>query len=370
VRSYETLALCAPEAVCRSQTPCSFNHGNHFRDQWDLSLSITKVLIFPGLLVRYGSSRIVTWSSWPHAWCLAMPIKIKDLLLGQRIAPYLRSGAGTGQAPARMYHCRRRPLPQELGAVEVTRINPRMNPMFDRDRIAQPDRESRSPQAGSLFSSLQKRGRPTPQNAYRSHGFSMIELMLVVIGIIILSAIAIPSVTGLARSFRIGGDTREIAAQLNLARLRAAADYTHARVYVNLSANTYHLEVWNKASACWQTFEDSNSCTQITSPVVPLAPGDTFGFGSISTGPTAATSTPAQAPACKSGVAGPSPGSTTSNTACIEFGSRTYPVDSTNAVVASDAIYIQNAEGYQAIAVSISGQPAQYRYTGSAWVQF
>jgi type II secretory pathway pseudopilin PulG len=244
--------------------------------------------------------------------------------------------------------------------------------MFDRDRITQPDRESRGPQAGSLFSSLQELGlqvaRPAPQTPYRSHGFSMVELMLVVMGIIILSAIAIPSVTGLARSFRIGGDTREMAAQLNLARLRAAAGYTHARLYVNLSANTYHLEVWNKASACWQTYEDSNACTQTTSPVVPLAPGDTFGYGSIGTGPTGVS--PAQAPACIAGVAGPSPGGTTSNTACIEFSSRTYPVDSTNKVVASDAIYIQNAEGYQAIAVSLSGQPSQYRYNGSAWVQF
>jgi Tfp pilus assembly protein FimT len=202
----------------------------------------------------------------------------------------------------------------------------------------------------------------------RQLGFSMIELLLVVIGIIILIAIAIPSVTGLARSFRIGGDTREMAAQLNLARLRAAAGYTHARLYVNLNANTYHLEVWNKASTCWQTYEDSNACTQTTSSVVPLAPGNTFGYGSIATGPTGAA--PAQAPACTSGVAGPSPGSTTSNTACIEFNSRTYPVDTTNKVVASDAIYIQNAENYQAIAVSVSGLPAQYRYTGSSWVQF
>jgi Tfp pilus assembly protein FimT len=201
-------------------------------------------------------------------------------------------------------------------------------------------------------------------------GFSVIETMIVMTLIIVLLAIAIPSVRGLGRSFRISGDTRAIAAQLNLARMRAAADYTHARVYMNLATNTYHLEIWNKSSSCWQTYEDSNACTQSTSPVTPLSSGNTFGYGSITSGPTAATSTIAQAPACTSGVAGPSPGTATSNTACIEFSSRTFPVDSTNKPVASDAFYIQNAEAYSAIAVSISGQPSEYRYNGSSWVQF
>ena len=77
------------EVVCRFKTR-SFNPGNHFRDPWDLSLSITKVLIFPGSLVRYGSSRIVTLRSWAPAECRAMPIKIKDLLTGQRIAPRVK----------------------------------------------------------------------------------------------------------------------------------------------------------------------------------------------------------------------------------------------------------------------------------------
>jgi Tfp pilus assembly protein FimT len=251
--------------------------------------------------------------------------------------------------------------------------------MFDRDRITQPDRVSRGPEAGSLFfSSLQIGGsrvsRPTRQKAYRNHGFTMIELMLVVTGIIILSAIAIPSVTGLARSFRIAGDTRDIAAQLNVARIRAAANFTHARVYIDLTRNTFQLEVWNKAGGCWVADSDpTNTCLTYTSSapsgtVINLSQGDTFGYGSIATGPTGVA--PAEAPACTVGVAGPSPGATNSNTACIEYASRTYPVDSTNKIVASDAIYIKGAEGFSAIAVSISGVPAQYRYTGSGWVQF
>jgi len=38
-----------------------------------------------------------------------------------------------------------------------------------------------------------------------------------------------------------------------VARMRAAADFSHARVYVDLNSNTFHLEVWNKASGCWKT---------------------------------------------------------------------------------------------------------------------
>jgi hypothetical protein len=131
------------------------------------------------------------------------------------------------------------------------------------------------------------------------------------------------------------------------------------------------VETWNKASSCWQTDGDTDACTQASNPVISLDTGDTLGFGSISAGPTAATSSMAQAPLCTAGVAGASAGATTSNTACIEFNSRSFPVNSANNIVASDAIYITNTLKYfAAIAVSISGQSASYRYNGSTWAQY
>ncbi len=121
----------------------------------------------------------------------------------------------------------------------------------------------------------------------RQLGFSLVELMVVVLVLCVLLAIAISSVESITRIYRIAGDGRGIAAELVVARMRAAADFTHARVYVDLNGNTFHLEVWNKASGCWKTDGDANACTQTTSPVTPLAQGDTFGFGSITlTSPT------------------------------------------------------------------------------------
>lgn len=199
----------------------------------------------------------------------------------------------------------------------------------------------------------------------------MIELLVVVAVLLIVVGFAVPSTRTIVRTYRISGDARSIAAALDLARMRGAADFSHARAYLDLNANTFHVEVWNKAGGCWQTDGDTNACTQATSPVTLLSQGDTFGFGAIATGPTAATSNIAQAPVCKAGVAGATPGADIAHTACIEFDSRGFAVDSTNTIVASDAIYITNGgNSCFAVTAPIVGQPTAYSYNGSAWALF
>jgi len=213
----------------------------------------------------------------------------------------------------------------------------------------------------------------------KQRGFSLIELMLVVLITIVTTAIAVTSIPRVTNNFRLSGDTRGISAALSEARMLAAAQFTHARVYMDLAGNSYHIELWNKAgdsthtSGCWETYGDiaANLCTQTSSPVTPLGWGDTFGFGSITAGPTTATNTIAQAGKCTPGVAGASAGTAINNTACIEFNSRSYPVDSTNTLITSDAIYLgNNSTTYSGIAVSIVGQPTAYRYSGTGWFQY
>jgi len=202
-------------------------------------------------------------------------------------------------------------------------------------------------------------------------GFSAMELLIIVLLISIVAAISVPSVTSITRNLRMVGDGRALASEINLARMRAAADFTHARVYMDLNANTFHMEEWNKSSACWKTDGDSGPCTQTTSPVNSLSQGDSFGFGSLTTGPTTATTSTAQPLACTVGVAGAAAGANLSNTACIEIDSRGYPVDSSDNIVATDAVYLTNNQNlYTAIAVTVSGKPTIYSYTGSGWVAF
>jgi type II secretory pathway pseudopilin PulG len=207
----------------------------------------------------------------------------------------------------------------------------------------------------------------------RQRGVSMIEILIGVAILMTLLAFAVPSVTTVARTYRISGDARSIAVGLNLARMRAAADSSHARAYMDLTANTFHVEVWNRVGGCWQTDGGSNDCPQTIRPVTSLGQGDIFGFGLLTAGPTAATAAIAQAPVCKAGVAGAAPGANIANTACVEFNSRGYPVDSTNTLVASDAIYIRNSNSQKfcfAVTVPIAGQPTSYSYDGAAWALF
>jgi Tfp pilus assembly protein FimT len=213
--------------------------------------------------------------------------------------------------------------------------------------------------------------RRTVKADKRQLGVSMIEILVGVAILTTLLGFGVPSVTTIMRMYRISGDARNISATLNLARMRAAADYSHARAYIDLTGNTFHVEVWNKVSGCWQTDGGSNDCPQTIRPVTSLGQGDIFGFGSLAAGPTTATAAIAQAPICTAGVAGAAPGANIANTACIEFNSRGYPVDSTNTLVASDAIYVTSGgKSCFAVTVPIAGQPSLYSYNGSAWAVF
>lgn len=189
-------------------------------------------------------------------------------------------------------------------------------------------------------------------------GFSTLEMLVVVAMTLIITAIAIPSYARFSQYLRIAGDLRSLNGITAEAKMRAAADFTHTRAYADLTANTYHLEVWNKAgnagAGCWQTDGDtSNPCTVATSPVFNLSQGNVFGFGTLTNGPTPGQATITQAAACKNAV-----GTTIANTACVVFNSRGIPINPNPAnptPIATDALYITNGSVIDGVTVSATG---------------
>jgi Tfp pilus assembly protein FimT len=191
-------------------------------------------------------------------------------------------------------------------------------------------------------------------------GFSIIELIIVVLIAFVVAAMAIPGYTSMTRYLRIAGDARDVNGMVAQAKMRAAQDFTHARVNANLSANTFQLEVWDKTgnggAGCWKTDGDSvNQCTNTSSPVQSLAQGVSFGFAAASAAAPNPQAVIAQAPGCTTGVAGGTAGSSIANTACIEFNSRGIPVASNGSPAANDALYVTDSNMVYGVTVITSG---------------
>ena len=75
-----------------------------------------------------------------------------------------------------------------------------------------------------------------------TRGFTLIELVLVILIIGLLMAIVAPAMGGLLRSQRLDGSARIIAGMLKEARIRAAADAKPYRLVIDTDDNTCWLE--------------------------------------------------------------------------------------------------------------------------------
>ena len=183
---------------------------------------------------------------------------------------------------------------------------------------------------------------------------SLVELLLVLSVTLIASGMAVPSLVSMRRSYRSLGDARDLHSMILLAKMRAAANFTRARVRFNLTGRSFQLEIWNRTTNVWNLEGGANSLSQ----------GVNFGPGSLPTTspPPLTQTTLGQAPACRPGTAGnPGGGSDITNTACIVFNSRGIPVNNAAAPYADNAIYISDTESVYGTTVSITGQSQAWR---------
>ena len=204
----------------------------------------------------------------------------------------------------------------------------------------------------------------------KQHGFTFIEIIIVVAMALTLAGFAVPQFMQALRNFRISGDARDLHGEILLAKMRAAANFTAARVKFDLTNRTFVSQMWCKAVVAPCTAANVWRNVNVGGPQ-PLASGISFGVANQTLHPPSTQPALAQAPTCKQGQAGgvpwaPGAGADEPGTTyCIMFNSRGFPVGNSGAATGSNAIYITDGAAVQGVTVSVTGLTATLRHDGT-----
>jgi len=167
-------------------------------------------------------------------------------------------------------------------------------------------------------------------------GYTLIEMMMAIGVIAVISAFVIPITDTSLKGSRLRGDASIIRNLVGVAKMRASAQFTRARVFATLGnpqANppvqgTFVLQLWDKTTNTWVNDGGLNQ----------LSTGVAFGFAGLNAPPPNTQANIQQSPLCTIGLRVAE--GTIDNTACITFNSRGLPIDGNGNLYPRHALYV------------------------------
>ena len=202
---------------------------------------------------------------------------------------------------------------------------------------------------------------------HREAGFTFLELIIVVAMGLVVAGFAIPTYQRTMLNYRLQGDTRAINGEIQLAKMRAAANFTRARLRF-FTGGSYQTEVWCKAQfsprACGLVADANTWKLLPTSGTKRLSSEIRYGVNTQTLPPPQTQGgTLAQPAFCRQGTAGlPGGGAILLNSRCIIFNSRGFPVNSAGNPYGDYGIYITDGTAVQGTTVSRTGLTASWRH--------
>jgi len=183
------------------------------------------------------------------------------------------------------------------------------------------------------------------RRARANDGFTLLEAMAVLAVGIIIAGVGLPYMNRTLGYLRLSGVARSVSNATAATKVRSAAKFTRARLYVDLNGKSFHMETLD---------------TNVVPPALPhwTADGGTtylpttvnFGWGPVATPPKDTQTLIGQAAACTDDA-----GVAIAQTACIIFNSRGIPIKPDLNPEDQDALYVTDGTTVYGITVLATG---------------
>jgi prepilin-type N-terminal cleavage/methylation domain-containing protein len=185
------------------------------------------------------------------------------------------------------------------------------------------------------------------RRAHANDGFTLLEIVVVLAVGIIIAGVGLPYMNRTLGYMRLSGVARSVSGAVAASKIRSAAKFTRARLYVDRAGNSFHLETLDTSVL---PLPPAGGHWIADGGTTYLPPSVTFGFGPVATPPTNTQTVIGQAAPCTDDNL-----AVIASTSCVMFNSRGIPIKTNLNPEDQDALYMTDGTTVYGVTVLATG---------------